>query len=164
MEKRRKGVRGPPPGSKMSIFIDDLNMPKKETYGAQPPLEIMRQWLDHTGWYERKTKDKVYERIEDLIFVTAMGFPGGGRSVISMRTQRHFNLIAYTNLGVDSIDIMFKTIMKHFLRRFDESVKDDVSNIVKATQDAYKTIGEQLRPRPATSHYLFNLRDMSKVV
>jgi dynein heavy chain len=34
MEKRRKGVRGPPPGNRMSIFIDDLNMPKKETYFA----------------------------------------------------------------------------------------------------------------------------------
>lgn len=73
-------------------------------------------------------------------------------------------MITYTNLGTDSIDIMFKTIMRHFLRRFDEGVKDEINNIVKATQDCYKVIGEQLRPRPSTSHYLFNLRDMSKVI
>eukprot|EP00913_Durusdinium_trenchii_P033332 g31205.t1 len=32
-EKRRHGVYGPPAGEKNVIFIDDLNMPKKEYYG-----------------------------------------------------------------------------------------------------------------------------------
>jgi dynein heavy chain len=34
LEKKRKGVIGATGNSKIFIFVDDINMPKKEIYGA----------------------------------------------------------------------------------------------------------------------------------
>jgi len=163
LEKRRKGVAGPPPGKKYIVFVDDLNMPKKEEYGAQPPLELIRQWMDHVGWYDLHTKEKTFIKKEDLVFISAMGPPGGGRATITQRLQRHFNIITYTNLGRDSIEMIFSKIVNKFLGSFQEEVSASVQKLVDSTQIVYQGVQTALRPTPNKSHYTFNLRDMSKI-
>ena len=73
LDKRRKGVYGPPMGQTAIIFIDDLNMPEVETYGAQPPIELIRQLIDNGGWYN--LKEKTWQQNIDTIVLAAMGPP-----------------------------------------------------------------------------------------
>ena len=99
----------------------------------------------------------------DIVFISAMGFPGGGRAPLTQRLERHYNIISYTNLGDDSTLQIFKTITAKFLNSFEEEVSSNVEKICQATQAVYKGVELKLKPTPNKSHYTFNLRDMSKI-
>ena len=45
---------GAPKDKRVVILVDDLNMPKLEQYGAQPPIELLRQFQDFRGFYDRE--------------------------------------------------------------------------------------------------------------
>jgi dynein heavy chain len=91
-------------------------MPKKEEYGAQPPVEILRQFLDYKGWYD--IKQLTFRSFEDMVMFSAMGPPGGGRSVITSRIVRQFNLLAYTELDQDSVKSIFNSLANYFFKAF----------------------------------------------
>ena len=87
MRKRQKvwGVQG---NAKFLIFIDDVNMPQKEFYGAQPPIELLRQLIDMNGFYDRTNFG--WREIERYTIICAAAPPSGGRQPLTPRFMRHF--------------------------------------------------------------------------
>jgi dynein heavy chain len=151
---------------KAVVFVDDLNMPKVEKFGAQPPVEIMRQFMCQGGWYDYKDKKHPFLKIQDTIILNAMGPPGGGRAFITPRYQRHFNVLAVAQFDENSMKTIFSSILKWYFRtgNFQAEVANFEAKVVAATLQIYKQIGEDLKPTPLKSHYTFNLRDVSKVI
>ena len=70
LEKRRKNVLGAPRGKKVVIFVDDLNMPKLDTYGSQPPIELLRQYQDFRGLYVRPFCATVCPTVYPIMFLS----------------------------------------------------------------------------------------------
>ena len=105
---------GPPGGKRYAILVDDMNMPMREKYGAQPPIELLRQWMDHGGWYERRAPF-TFRKITNIQFVGSMGPPGGGRNPVTPRYLRHFNYLSFVEMSDKSVSTIFNAIVSSFL-------------------------------------------------
>ncbi|KAG2383359.1 hypothetical protein C9374_004696 [Naegleria lovaniensis] len=163
--RRKQGYIGPPIGKKMVIFVDDLNLPTLDEYGAQPTIELLRQWQDQGGWYEKSSKTAAFTHVVDVLFVCAMGPTGGGRNEVSSRFLRHFNVIGLTSFDNQTLTTIFSEVMDWFVASNNISVISKIlaRQIVLGSISLYNNVIEQFRPTPEKSHYTFNLRDLSKV-
>ena len=136
---------GPPMGKKAVVFVDDLNMPAKEKYGAQPPIELLRQWLDHRHWYDKKDTSKLeltdvvrpatttectcpliptltpsHPHTHTQLLVSAMGPPGGGRNHVTGRFTRHLNVVSIESFEDSTLTKIFSSLVDwHFNQGFE---------------------------------------------
>ncbi|XP_059095302.1 dynein axonemal heavy chain 3-like [Tigriopus californicus] len=163
LDRRRKGVFGPAMGKKCVIFVDDLNLPQMDESDTIPPVELLRQWIDHGYWYERKDSSKM--EILDTLLLTAVSPPGSGRNEISPRFLRHMNILSVDQFHDDTLRRIFSTVVTwHFKSGFEMAIHQMNQSVVDASLKIYKSVITTFLPTPSKCHYMFNLRDFSKVI
>ncbi|XP_074663059.1 dynein axonemal heavy chain 6-like [Tubulanus polymorphus] len=162
--KKSKDVMAGPKNRKVVVFVDDLNMPAQEQYGAQPPLELLRQFLDLGGFYD--TKKLQWKSIHDVTVVSACGPPGGGRNAVSPRLLKHFCMLALPQPSTRSLQHIYQVQLGRFFQEGDfmPEVRESLFSLVSASIATYMRMCTMMKPTPAKSHYTFNIRDLSKVV
>jgi dynein heavy chain len=171
LEKKRKNLLGAPVGKRVVVFVDDLNMPQREVYGASPPIELLRQTMDAAmggGFYNRSKL--FFTKVQDALFIGACAPPGGGRNPVTQRLTRHFHHIWQPLLSDASLRKIFTSILGGFLTVTAAShwvninVEAIAASLVDTTVDVYNQLRKYMLPTPAKSHYTYNLRDLSKVI
>lgn len=153
----------PSAGKTLLFFIDDINMPKLDTYGSQPVNEMVRQIIDQGGFYDMKKY--VFRPVKNTVFLAACAPAEGGRNPMSQRLVRHFHTLSISDISDDSYELIFGSILKGFfaLQTGTANLLNSCSLIVKNSIKIYKTILTGLLPSPSKCHYSFNMRDLSKV-
>ena len=143
------------------IHIDDVNMPAREQFGAQPPIELLRQLVDTGYLYERKEMFKI--TVQDTALMCLAAPPEGGRNPLSTRFVRHFNLLCFPKPRSATISRIFNTLMDFFTVPFEEPVRAISHELVNASIELYDRITKEKLPTPSKFFYTFNLRDLSKM-
>ena len=163
LEKKRRTLFGAGPGKSIAVFVDDLNMPAVEQYGAQPPIELLRLFVDRKGLYDRL--DLYWKDVEDTTVICCAAPPGGGRNATTPRFIRHFNVFCLPASSKQVLQTIFNSILGGFMKTgFMDVVQKLQESLVDSTIEIYTKIAEELRPTPAKFHYSFNLRDVSRVI
>lgn len=129
--------------------------------------------------------------IQKLQLLVSMGPPGGGRNVITNRLLTKFNVINMTFPAEKQIMRIYGSMLHHHISEFHSEVKgigiemkdvslegrcnkrfdlkgvilhfDSANEITLATIGLYTGVVSKMLPTPGKMHYLFNLRDISKV-
>jgi dynein axonemal heavy chain len=169
VEKRTGHIYGPAAGRSMAVFIDDLNMPTVDRYGTQQPIALLKYLLERDAMYDRSEPsaggERLFKRIvRDLLYVGAMAPPGGGRNPVDPRFISLFNVVSVTFPTNDSLKRIYSSILSTHLENFGDSLQSLAPKLTDMTLELYSSVVERLPPTPSKFHYVFNLRDLSRVV
>ncbi|RUS75418.1 hypothetical protein EGW08_016829, partial [Elysia chlorotica] len=162
LEKRTKDTYGPPSNKRLLIFIDDMNMPQVDTYGTQQPIAMLKLLLDRGGCYDRG-KDLNWKNMKDLGYIAAMGKAGGGRNETDPRFVSLFSTFNMTFPDNSSLLRIYNGILEGHLRPFEPELFSIAGGITKMTVGLYWMLVKELPPTPSKFHYIFNLRDLSRI-
>ncbi|XP_075256614.1 dynein axonemal heavy chain 10-like [Convolutriloba macropyga] len=113
VEKRTKDSYGPPPGKRLMVFIDDMNMPQVPTF-----LLSIKHYVD--------------ERNRASLYFWCVN--------CSLAALRNW---------IENICCIY--------------VFSCATKITESTMTIYKNIIQSLPPTPSKFHYIFNLRDLSRI-
>jgi|JI6StandDraft_1071083.scaffolds.fasta_scaffold09619_11 dynein heavy chain len=157
LEKKNKKRFVPPNGRKLVITIDDVDMPKLEEYGAQPPIELLRQLLNEHGWYRNQT----FASIDSTVLVCNLTV--SERVQLSHRFLRKFVAIGISDFSEKELVSIFSSIVSQSYASIDQSLKSLIDSVVRSSVKVYKEMKAVMLPTPKTLHYSFTSRDLYRL-
>ncbi|KAK0163654.1 hypothetical protein PV327_007315 [Microctonus hyperodae] len=163
LEKRTKDLYGPPLGKTLVVFIDDMNMPFVDIYGTQQPIALLKFLFQRGGLYNRG-KNLNWKQIKDISYLAAMGITGGGRNDIDPRFIAMFSIYNATFPSDETLNYIYTSILAGHFEIFPENIQKIADILIRITLQLYKIVTIELPPTPSKFHYIFNMRDLSRII
>lgn len=98
-----------------------------------------------------------------FFFIFKSHQPGGGRNDVDPRFISLFSVFNVTFPSEESLKKIYSSILDGHLQPFGKDIKEMTDSITSATLQLYRQIVQNHPPTPSKFHYIFNLRDLSRV-
>jgi dynein heavy chain len=119
------------------------------------------------GYFTFLDKDKRgdFKTCEDLQYIAAMQHPTGGRNDIPNRLRSKFLCFNLVLPSMTSINDMYGQMLagRFTAKEFKPDFLGVVNKLTSTTIDLWKKMQQKMLPTPAKFHYVFNLRELSRV-
>ena len=118
------------------------------------------------GFYFLSKDDRgSFKQIENLQYLGAMNTPGGGRNDIPHRLKRSFFMLNMTLPSQKSIENIYGKILSILFnpKKYTAEVLNMQGILIDTTIALWESVRKRLLPTPAKFHYVFNIRELSRV-
>ncbi|KAM8953036.1 dynein axonemal heavy chain 5-like [Pelodytes ibericus] len=169
IDHRQGFIYGAKDGKTLSLFIDDLNLPSPDGNGVQRCNELLRMLLDDKVLL---TLNKPFEwrSLESLLVKAIISFPKYATNterMFSQRLLRHFAIFSLPDLeGTRLQQVIFSVLEANMNERDGFPLQEEMQlSLAKASYHLLESIKKTLVPSstPGRQHYLFSLREISKI-
>ena len=165
VEKRQGRTFGPPSGKRMIVFVDDLSMPVMNEWGDQITNEVARQLLEQGGMYSLEKPIGEYEDDCGLRVPRGDEHARRGAKTTFPIASRGTSASSTCLPSVAAINNIFGQLVAG---RFQRGclLTAGCGRRVQAGARHRRPVEQgraKMLPTPAKFHYLFNMRELSKV-
>ncbi|MGA1173821.1 MAG: hypothetical protein ACO3VC_09265, partial [Ilumatobacteraceae bacterium] len=132
-----------------------------DKYGTQQPIALLKLMLGRSGTYDR-SRDSNWLHMKDIQYIAAMGHPGGARSEVDPRFISMFQVFDMQTPDESNLKVIYGSIIENTSKCLSIR-RETITSIVEMSLDLYKNVVSKLLPTPSRFHYVFNLRDLSRL-
>ncbi|MCQ2815651.1 MAG: hypothetical protein MJ252_00145 [archaeon] len=164
--EKRNNKLYPPSNKKSFCYIDDLNLPKKDEFGCQTIVEMIRQYMELEGWYSVEKLTFVNIKSMQLIASSCVRNKGE-KSIISSRFFSKFVPVGLLTPNEREATRIFSTILGLYLSKSQsEDVKKLNETLAMAAIGLFQEVKNcpAFQPTPRKCHYVFTFHDITKVL
>jgi len=132
-------------------MIDDVNMPLQEEYEAQPPVELIRQFLGFHLLYDRMTKE--LKHVKNIVCLGVAAPPTGSRARLSQRFSKFFHILNMPKASAETLNKIFNNILGGWIQKtLSADYHELAPKIVNTCIKVYEETIKKLKPTPVKSH------------
>lgn len=158
-EPTAQGLRLVPrtPGRRLALFCDEINLPAPDAYGTRRPLALLRQWIEHGGFWRHQQ----WVALERIQVVGACNPPtDAGRAALPPRLLRHMPVVLVPYPSDDALHQIYSTMARALLRSrpplrgYADALAHGMVTYFRANQ-AHLTPAQQ-------AHYIYSPRELTR--